>query len=136
MNDVNNFRLVTLFEFTFVAAICLSTIAYIPPLGLILLSVYASSRSVANATQNGNRTPKLLMKTGAFWGIVAMYTIGTPALLVILASRFSESGSASLSWLFAILSAFVIGYGAIAAGLGALIGQWTGLYLSWRDNAA
>ena len=128
---MTNFRIATLFEITFVAAVCLSLLIYIPPLGLLVPSLYASTRAVTSSVRNGTCVPKLLMKTGAIWGILAMYSIGTLALFVMLASRYSELGPAPASWLAAILSTFVIGYGAIAAGLGALIGQWTGLYLSW-----
>ena len=129
------FGIATLLELTLVVAVCIALLAYVPPLGLMLPSVYISSRMVARSIRNGKTASRTLMKTGAIAGIVTMYTIGAFAMLLVILPRYSGSPGVSTSpWLTTIVAGFVFGYGGIAAGIGALIGQWTGMYASWHAS--
>ncbi len=129
------FGIATLFELTLIVAVCISLLAYVPPLGLMLPSVYVSSRMVARSIRNGKTALPTLMKTGAIAGVVTMYAIGALAMLMIVLPRFSGSpGAPTSSWLTAIAAGFVFGYGGIAAGIGALIGQWSGMYVRWNAS--
>lgn len=127
------FRVANLFELVAVVAVCLALLRYVPPLGLVLPSLYVSFCVVSRSIQKGSTQPSRLMKVGAASGIATMYTIGLVALLALILPRYvaSPATPSSPSWLIAILVGFLVGYGAIAALLGALIGQWTGLFNQW-----
>ncbi len=78
------FRVATLLEVTTVIAVCMAVLSYVPPVGLMLPSIYASARAVARSAGKGNRDPSSLMKCGAIWGVLSMYTIGLLALSLLL----------------------------------------------------
>ncbi|QDT10536.1 hypothetical protein [Planctomycetes bacterium K23_9] len=130
------FRIAKLFELITVVAVFFTLLKYIPPLGLMLPSLYVSFLVVTRSIHNGNTQSSTLMKIGAASGITTMYTVGLIAMLALILPPFfaSQATSDSSSWLYAILIGFLLGYGAIGALLGALIGQWAGMFDQWSAS--
>jgi hypothetical protein len=113
------YRLVTLLEVTLVVAVCLSMLIYVPPLGLLLPSIYVSARFVTRSLRKGNTDSTILARTGAVWGVAVMLSFGLAAATIMVGHRIYTADPGSSvgldSWLPAILLGFVVLYGGMAA---------------------
>lgn len=125
-------RIATLLEVMLVTAVCLALLRYALPLGLILISTYASVRLVLRAFKIGETRTARLARTGALWGIAATMTLGLAAVVIIIGRRllFAEPlPNTGIPWAIAIVAGIVIVYGSLAAVVGALVGTCSGVYI-------
>lgn len=132
------YRILTLLELAIVVAICVSMLIYVPPLGLLLPSIYASARFVTRSLRNGNTESTSLARTGAVWGVAVMLSFGLAAATIMVGHGIYTADPGSTvgleSWVRAILLGFVVLYGGMAAVIGGLIGVCSGACVRLRAH--
>jgi hypothetical protein len=137
---IMNHRLATLLEVTLVFAVCLSMLRYVPPLGLLLPSIYVSARVVTRSLRNGNVALTTLARTGAGWSVAVMLSFGLATATIMIGHRiYTADPSVAVdfeSWLPAIFVGFVVLYGGMAAVIGGLIGACSGAYARLHSRQA